>query len=297
MSRIDEALRRAESGSATDGPAVAAVAEQPDASQAGLDRYAAERQAVRPVLRERPHAIVSQRPIDHERPSDVHIARHPKLVLDRDIEPASLEQYRRLASALEQMQAEAGLKCLMVTSALPREGKTLTVVNLALTLSESYKRRVLLVDADLRRPSVHEVLGVPNDSGLAELLRRPESPMKPIQVSATLSVLLAGRTHGSPIAGLSSDRMRGVLVDAVSRFDWVLVDTPPVGLLTDAQLVARLANGVLFVIGAGVTPCAVAQRSIAEIGAERIVGTVLNRVDPRALPVRHYYGRYYPDRS
>ena len=80
----------------------------------------------------------------------------------------SVEQYRRLAGAVHGLQVDRGLKTLMVTSAVPNEGKTLTVTNLALTLSESYKRRVLLIDADLRRPSVHDLFRIPNTTGLAE---------------------------------------------------------------------------------------------------------------------------------
>src|SRR4051812_47723561 len=84
-----------------------------------------------------------------------------KLILSH-ADPVAVEQYRRLAATLHELQAAHGVKTLMVTSAVPREGKTLTISNLALTLSESYGRRVLLIDADLRRPSIHEVFGVPN---------------------------------------------------------------------------------------------------------------------------------------
>src|SRR5687767_10847331 len=82
----------------------------------------------------------------------------------------SLEQYRRLAAVLHDIQSQQGLKTLMLTSALPAEGKTLTTINLALTLSESYARRVLVVDADLRWPSVHKMFGLPNHVGLSDAL-------------------------------------------------------------------------------------------------------------------------------
>ena len=95
----------------------------------------------------------------------------------------AVEQYRRLAATLHGLQAERGLKTLMVTSTLPEEGKTLTIANLALTLSESYKRRVLLIDADLRRPSIHEVFGLPNQSGLTEGLRAESGQLSVLEVS------------------------------------------------------------------------------------------------------------------
>src|SRR5439155_17912408 len=115
-----------------------------------------------------------------------------------------------------------------------------------------------------------------------------DAPMDAGQVTPPLSVLPAGQPGASPIAALSSDRMRTVIADAAKQFDWVLLDTPPVGLLSDAHLVARVTDGVLFVIAAGSTPYPVVLRSIAEIGADRIVGTVLNRVDARALQVQDY---------
>jgi Mrp family chromosome partitioning ATPase len=92
---------------------------------------------------------------------------------------------------------------------------------------------------------------------------------------------------------LTSERTRAVIRDAAARFDWLLLDTPPVGLLPDAQLISRLSEGILFVIGAGVTPYPLVQRAIADLGAEHIVGTVLNRVEQRMLAVNDVYGGYY----
>ena len=164
----------------------------------------------------------------------------------------------------------------MVTSAVPREGKTLTATNLALTLSGLYGRRVLLIDADLRRPSVHELLRLPNRIGLGALLRADLAPLPLVDVSPQLSVLVAGPPDASPMAALASTRMKSVLEDAGTRFDWVIVDTPPVGLLPDANLIARWVDGVLLVIAARVTHYRAVQDALALLGPERVVGTVLN---------------------
>jgi capsular exopolysaccharide synthesis family protein len=216
-----------------------------------------------------------------------------KLVIGRDISPLTIEQYRRLAAVLHQLQAEHGLKTIMVTSAAPAEGKTLTVTNLALTLSESYHQRVLLVDADLRRPSVHEVFGIQCGEGLAEVVVDRAHSLPVVELSPTLTVLTAGRRLSNPMAMLTSERMRAVISDAAAGFDWVLLDTPPVGLLPDAQLVARLSEGILFVIAAGATPYPLVKRAINELGVERLVGTVLNRVEERNLGLSDHYGSYY----
>jgi capsular exopolysaccharide synthesis family protein len=201
-----------------------------------------------------------------------------------------VEQYRRLAAALHDLQLERGLKTVLVTSAMPREGKTLTVVNLAVTLSESYARRVLLIDADLRWPSVHTVLDVPNKLGLSEALGGQEgSALSLVERSSRLSVLPAGHPGPNPLAQLTSERMKALVDECESRFDWVLIDAPPVGLLPDAQLLARMTRAVVFVIGAGSTPAAMVEKAIAEVGADCIIGTVLNRVEERAIPQVGYY--------
>ena len=216
-----------------------------------------------------------------------------KLVVGADNNGIFLEQYRRLAATLHEAQLEKGLKTVMVTSALPREGKTLTVINLALTLSESYARRVLLIDADLRRPSVHEVLGIPNNKGLSELLRSERPELSTISVSPRLAVLPAGSTSENPLAGLASARMRAFVDDVATKFDWVLLDAPPVGLLPDAQLIGRMAQAAVLVIRAGVTPYPVVDRAITELGRDCIIGTVLNGVEESSLPTTDYYGHYH----
>jgi capsular exopolysaccharide synthesis family protein len=218
-----------------------------------------------------------------------------KLVVDTQTDSVSVEQYRRLAATLHQMQGQGAMKSLMVSSAMPRDGKTLTSTNLALTLSESHKRRVLLIDTDLRRPSIHNVFRIPNGVGLADSLR-PEAggPLPLIEVSPHLSVIPAGRTDGSPMAGLTSERMRLLLKEASVRFDWVILDTPPVALISDANLLADLVDGVILVIGAGSTPHAALKRAVTEIGRERIVGVVLNRVaTDTSMPIAKYE-HYYP---
>jgi capsular exopolysaccharide synthesis family protein len=212
-----------------------------------------------------------------------------KLVIGPEPNAFFIEQYRRLAAVLHDAQLEKGLKTVMVTSAVPKEGKTLTVVNLALTLSDSYARRVLLIDADLRKPSIHTVLGTPNERGLSDLLRSGGAEPHTIAVSPRLSLLPAGSVRENPLAGLASARMRAFVDDIAAKFDWVLLDAPPVGLLPDAQLIGRIAQATVLVIRAGVTPYPVIERAITELGRDCIIGTVLNGVDQITTD---YYGHY-----
>jgi capsular exopolysaccharide synthesis family protein len=212
-----------------------------------------------------------------------------KVVVDSETSAASIEEYRRLATSLHLLQTQSGIRTLMVSSALAKDGKTLTSTNLALTLSESYKRRVLLIDADLRRPSVHHVFRVRNGTGLADSLRSGGTvPLPLIEVSEHLTVLPAGPADASPMAGLTSDTMRAIVADARRQFDWVIIDTPPVALISDASLLASLVDGVILVIGAGSTPYPAVKRAVDQFGVDRIVGAVLNRVADRRSTYNYY---------
>ena len=203
-----------------------------------------------------------------------------KLVVTPSISPVSLEQYRRLAATLHRRQSETRIKTVLVASTMAGEGKTLTAVNLALTFSESYGRNVLLIDGDLRRPTTHAVLEVPNilGSGIGATTETDQK-LSLIQVSPRLSVLTAGQPDADPMSRLASDRMRRVLMEAAAQFDWVIIDTPPVGTVPDANLLAAMADVVLLVVQAGRTPARLVQRAADALGRERVMGVILNRAD------------------
>ena len=205
---------------------------------------------------------------------------------------AAVEQYRKLAATLHLWHVERELKVIMVTSAVPGDGKTLTAANLALTLSESYRRRVLLVDADLRRPALGEIFQLPHIVGLSDWLKAVSHRKVPVvRVSDHLTFLPAGRPDPDPIGGLTSDRMGRLLHDAAASFDWVIVDTPPVGLLTDAKLLGEMADGVLLVIRAGATPYELVQRAVEALGRDRLLGVVMNCTNEGVT--QHGYDAYY----
>jgi capsular exopolysaccharide synthesis family protein len=221
-----------------------------------------------------------------------------KIVVDRNIMPVSREQYRRLAATLHHAQEDAGLKVVMVASAVVGEGKTLTASNLALTFSESYKRSVLLIDGDFRRPALHVVFNIDAPYGLSEgLMSVVEQKMPLYRVSERLTILPAGKPSSDPMAGLTSGRMRRVIQEAREAFDWVIVDTPPVGLLPDANLLATMVDGAVLVVRANSTPYHQVVRAIDALDRERLLGVVLNSVSSPSGSNHNYYAYYQGART
>jgi capsular exopolysaccharide synthesis family protein len=211
-----------------------------------------------------------------------------KVVIDSHMAPQAREQYRRLAAALHRAQ-EQGLKTVMIASAVASEGKTLTAANLALTLSESYKRNVLLIDADFRRPSLHKVFNIKGTPGLMEGLLGAEMRLSLQQVSQRLAILPAGTPTSDPMAALTSPGMKRVIDEARAMYDWVIVDTPPIGLLADANLLAAMLDGTLLVVRAGSTPFSIIKWTADTIGADHLLGVVLNGATQHAAKYGYNY--------
>src|SRR5262249_27154170 len=168
---------------------------------------------------------------------------------------------------------------VMVASAIEAEGKTLGATNLALVLSRSFRKRVLLVDADLRKPSIHQLLQLPNGPGLSDYLARP-GHLPAQTLSSTLSVLTGGRYESDPVALFVSDGLSRLLKEARDQFDWIIVDTPPVLLFPDAGLLADRLDTCVMVIRAARTTSPVAVKAVEAIGRSRILGVALNRAEP-----------------
>ena len=226
---------------------------------------------------------------------DFSIAVREKLVVGEQAVPQLREQFRKVAATLYAPQAERRRNIVMIVSAGPGEGKTLTATNLALTLSESYRSRVLLVDADLRRPSVHKLFDIPNEHGLKDgLTSDAAARFSTVTISSQLEVLTAGSAAMDPMSALTSELLRTKLAEAAREFDWVVLDTPPVELLPDAKILAGLADVAVLVVEAGVTKCELAQRAIEAIGRDRVIGAVLNQL-PAASRFEQYREYQYDE--
>jgi capsular exopolysaccharide synthesis family protein len=304
MSRIDEALRRARALEPVTRPEPVASPEPfRSAWEFHESHHESAPRAVEPSVVERAVepvgaalALIEDGLTDNATViSGFNSQWRNRLVVSPDSDAFLVEQFRRLAATLHQGQATNNLKTVMVTSASPSDGKTLTAINLALILSESYQRRVLLIDADLRRPSIHDVSGMPNVMGLSEGLRaKLEQKLTVFRLTKNLSLLPAGRPDPDPMGGLTSSRMQRILADASSRFDWVVIDAPPVGTVADASILSEMVDGVLMVVRAGKTGYALTQKAIEAVGRDRILGVVLNAVENVSGEAYEYANYYRP---
>lgn len=205
------------------------------------------------------------------------------------------EAFRSLRTSLVFTSGGESTRIIAVTSSQPLEGKTTTACNLSMALALG-GARVLLIDADMRRPGLHKTMGMQNTTGLSHLLVGQARIRDVIQrtIEPNLFVITAGRTPPNPSELLGADRMNHLIANlAQGPFDWVVIDTPPVLAVTDAVIVAQRVQGMVFVIGSEMTRRVHAERAIETLQASRVrgVGVVLNRVDFDRN--KYYYSRYY----
>jgi succinoglycan biosynthesis transport protein ExoP len=204
------------------------------------------------------------------------------------------ESFRSIRTNVLFSSADEGSRLIVVTSSAPGEGKTAVSTNLSVALAQA-GHRVLLVDADMRKPRVHEVFQQPLAPGLSNLLVGDKPVSEAIRESSQqgLWLMAAGTYPPNPAELLGSKKFRDLTVFLQQYFDWVIIDTPPVMAVTDAAIAANLAHGVLFVVGAEMTSRRVAQRAVEqlEMSQARFLGAVLNRVDLEHNA--YYYSRYY----
>ncbi|MBN1136236.1 MAG: CpsD/CapB family tyrosine-protein kinase [Anaerolineae bacterium] len=192
------------------------------------------------------------------------------------------EAYRTLRTNLDFAGLDRALKTLVITSAGVSEGKSTTLANLAVVSAQT-GRRVILVDADLRRPMLHQVFGLPNDAGLTTMMMDDAALASPPLVKTAvdgLSVLTSGPLPPNPAEVMGSRRMEEIIAVLAERADQVLFDTPPVVAVTDAAVLATKVDGVVLVVSAGHTRrehARTAVQRLQQINA-RIVGAVLTNV-------------------
>jgi protein-tyrosine kinase len=205
------------------------------------------------------------------------------------------DQYRALRYAIDTLRKDSGLRVLAVTSPIPGDGKTVTTLNLAGALAQAPSSRVLVVDGDLRKPSVAAYLALDATAspGLADVLRDPRCELQHATrylPDFNLWVLPAGRPERSPYELLSGSRLDVLLREARRDFDCVIVDTPPAVLLPDCRLIGRSVDGIILVVTAHRTPRARVTEALDQLDPAKLLGVVFNGDDQPRSPYYGYYG-------
>lgn len=202
----------------------------------------------------------------------------PRLVAANAPQSLAAEQYRLLRTRVTRAENGRAFRAVIVTSPNKGDGKSLTAANLALTMAQDTQQRVLLLDADLRRPSIHRLFGLSETPGLSDILMGGATLEEALVAvpEHRLTVLPSGLIPTQPAELLGSTGMRRVLETLRSRFDRILIDMPPVAPLADVAIASTMADGVLMIVRAGVTPKPAIERALSGIDAAKVLGLVLN---------------------
>lgn len=306
MSRIHEALKRAEQerAAAQGGHAeVTSVVEAPVLEQVP-DRPTGNGNSAMSAVATAPAGTSAMPTFTNPFTFDTLIARcaqtewrpDPKTMLffGQDESARGTEQFRTLRSRLYQMREKMSLKKILVTSALPKEGKSFVAANLAQVLVKQHGRRVLLIDADLRVPSLHSVLGTASVPGLGDYLTGGSDEFGVMQRGPmdNLFFIPGGRSEVQPAELIGNGRFKMLMQRVEPLFDWVIVDSPPAVPVSDGSQLANFCDGVLMVVRSNSTPYDTAQKARQEFLGKTLVGVVLNGISKSESYARYYYDVY-----
>ncbi len=306
MSRIHEALKRAEQERAAGQTAQTSDRQAEYAFASGAVQTAPltahnSPQAVMPHLNA---AHVEAEPVPGELPFDALWAKcsrrewkpDPNAIVFENTDPhfPGAEQFRTLRSRLYRMRESQPLQTILITSAIPAEGKTMVSSNLAYALVRQHGCHVLLIDADLRSPRIHSLLGAPAAPGLADYLQNTATEFEVTQRGSEdgLCFIPAGNHVTHPSELISSEEMKRFLDRVRPAFDWIIIDSPPALPVADASVLGGLADGVLLVVRANSTPSEASQKACKELRDAHILGVVLNTADESAGYNSYYSGTY-----
>jgi protein-tyrosine kinase len=217
------------------------------------------------------------------------------LFFNQDDHAAGMEEFRTLRSRLYQIREKQSLSKMLVTSALPKEGKSFISANLAQVIVRQQGRRALLIDADIRNPQLHNLLGAEPGPGLTDYLQSETDEFSIIQRGPmeNLFYIPAGAARGDSAELIANGRLKVLLSRLEVMFDWIILDSPPAALVSDASLLANYCDGILLVVRSNNTPADAARRARREFSDRPLVGVVLNGIAPELSPYSQYYYSAY----
>ena len=263
--------------------------EQPELQPESMLEHAHTQTAVMPAMQSSPFSyetLLARCPVARWNP-DIRTM----LFFQEDENRKGAEEFRTLRSRLYQIREKLPLKRLMVTSALPKEGKSFVAANLAQVIVRQHGRRALVIDADLRSPGMHRHLGASQTPGLSDYLLGECDEFAIMQRGPmeNLFFVPAGRQATGAPELLANGRLKLFLQRVEPLFDWIIMDTPPVIPVADSTLLANFCEGVLMVVRSNATPSDLARKAREEFQDKLLLGVVLNGIPADQLPQSKYY--------
>jgi capsular exopolysaccharide synthesis family protein len=312
MSRIHEALKRAERDRAAnqpDGPSTESFGQQKNGQAVQVSPEPQPVQASVVIAEPKVVPDSAKAKFEEWRAKCVKATWNPDpnflLFSSENPFPAGAEKFRTLRSRLYRVRESQPLRRLLVSSAIPAEGKTFVSANLAQVLVRQGESRVLLIDADLRSPRLHKIMGAPSTPGLADYLQGDYTEWEVIHRGKEdgFYFLPAGKHVTHPAELIASKKFKTFLADVSELFDWIVIDSPPALPVSDASVLATMVDGILFVVRAASTPAEVSARGCRELQDGHIIGVVLNGLEKEGTSDPYYgygdtaYGSIAPNSS
>jgi exopolysaccharide/PEP-CTERM locus tyrosine autokinase len=263
-----------------------------------FERHQRDREIkVKPIFSDRPQLAVSDEPETPLVKKSLPVHVDPKVVMISAPDSMEAENFRVLRTQLLFTDEEKRPRTIMVSSLLPGEGKTFVSTNLAICFAQGIDEYVLLVDCDLRRPQVHEILGYRNVEGLKEHLIEKRD-LKDLIIKTQidkLSILPAGKRSPNPAELLSSSRMRAFLQEIKERYDdrLVIIDSGPAHITPESKVLGEYVDGIILVVMAGKAPRKEIKKAIDNLGKDKILGIVFNGYNQPTKGYHKYYEEYY----
>ncbi len=282
MSRIEQALQKAKQKRLSDNKQQIDTANLANDSADTSSANGIQSTAIR-----NPDQLLTVKPL---------VVENKMLITALEERTGAVEEYNKLRSTIISLtRGETFLNSLIITSCAPSEGKSITALNLAISLAKEQDHTVLLVDADLRRPSLHRYLGISPEYGLAHCLR-DGLPIEKALVKTGLGKLVllpAGDVIKDPLDMLSSKRMKDIIVELKERYSerYVIIDTPPAVPFADAGVLSKMVDSTLFVVREGVATKGVVAKTLSEFKRKGLLGVVYN--DSSAASKKNGYYYYY----
>ncbi len=308
MSRIHEALKKAEQERAASQASLAPIGAPTTGAPIITGNEASPAVAIGTLAAEAPFPPLA-RSFGSPAEIDSPLARCPQVQWNPDERTMlffngseasrGAEEFRTLRSRLYHSREKMLLKKVLVTSALPKEGKSFTAANLAQVLARQHGRRVLLIDADLRGPRLHTMLGAAASPGLSDFIKGAVDEFSIMQRGPmeNLFFVPAGGELSNPAELVASERLKLFMQRVENLFDWVIIDSPPAVPVSDASVLAKLCEGVVIVVRSNATPMDAARRVREEFPDQLLVGVVLNGIEHQPNGYLQYYDETYNQKT